>query len=69
MPSPAEPSTILPPPSSAAPSAEFLTREALRLLTSWDDSANPEQYIDDVRIDLAVGVVARTYQRAKEHAR
>lgn len=51
------------------PDPEFVTREALRLLSSWDDAGNPEQYIDDVRIDLAVEVVARTYQRAKERTR
>lgn len=53
----------------APPSPEFLTREALRLLASWDDAGNPEQYVDDVRIDLAVEVVARTYQRAQERTR
>lgn len=51
------------------PSPEFITREALRLLASWDDAGNPEQYVDDVRIDLAVEVVARTYQRAQERTR
>lgn len=51
------------------PSPEFITREALRLLASWDDAGNPEQYVDDIRIDLAVEVVARTYQRAQERAR
>lgn len=51
------------------PSPEFITREALRLLASWDDAGNPEQYVDDIRIDLAVEVVARTYQRAQERSR
>lgn len=51
------------------PSPEFVTREALRLLASWDDAGNPEQYVDDIRIDLAVDVVARTFARAKERAR
>jgi hypothetical protein len=50
------------------PPVEFVTREALRLMSTWNEADNPEQYADDVRIDLAVQIVIRTYAVAKERS-
>lgn len=62
------PTLYFPEPKCEA-SAEFVAAEALRLLGTWEDGGNPEQYVDGVRLDLAIDVVCRVHAKAKERTR
>lgn len=54
---------------SSPPSPEWMADRALRLLASWDGADDPAQYVDDVRIDLALEIVGRVFSKAKEQTR